>query len=342
MIKEGAVYHLFIGLFIACLLIFSSRSATKEFGHLFYFHEGIYNELESVLIAGTSFVEAIEVFQTDIWAYFDRQREFSPSVVVVAIDQETYDKLQIPNNQPLPRSQFAKLLEILASKGAKVVALDAHIEGFTPDDEKLVSAIRSVPTIIGIGRFGRSGYSGDGGRVYKSEDIFTDAAIGLGSFSILKDGDGVIRRFPPELLLDGRKYKSLGQEAAKKFREVTGGTNVNPDRSMVTSFGNNRPLIRFYGWRGLRVIPAHRLLTDPEFLINGEFKDKLVVVGFARKVWKNDPGMDNFTVGGFYQSGYKYSYGNAYQYSNRYSHNNSNPRHNSAFGVYCDNKSERH
>jgi adenylate cyclase len=301
--KNGSVYHLFIGLFIACLFVFSSRNATKELGHLFYFHEGMFDAIESVLMVGTSFVEVVEVLQSDIWDYFDRNREASSSVVVVAIDQDTYDKLKVPNNMPLPRSYFARLFDVLASKGARVVALDAHIEGFTSDDEQLVSAIRRVPTLIGVGRFGRSGYNDDTGRVYKSEAIFTNAAVGQGSFSILKDGDGVIRRLPPELLLEGKKYKSLGQEAAEKYLEYSRGSNGHSDNSIVTVFGNSRPLIRFYGWKGLPVIPAYRLLSEPDSLREEQLRDKLVVIGFARKVWKNDPGMDSFTIGGFYHSG---------------------------------------
>jgi adenylate cyclase len=74
-----------------------------------------------------------------------------PDVVVISIDQESSERLKLPNNpDKWPRSLHARLVEKLAKQGAKVITFDVHfLEARVPKDDSLFAdAIRKAGNVI--------------------------------------------------------------------------------------------------------------------------------------------------------------------------------------------------
>lgn len=74
-----------------------------------------------------------------------------PDVVVISIDQESSERLNLPNNpDKWPRSLHARLVEKLAKEGAKVITFDVHfIEPRSPKDDNLfAAAIRKAGNVV--------------------------------------------------------------------------------------------------------------------------------------------------------------------------------------------------
>jgi len=89
------------------------------------------------------YFEGFEAKASDLLLWV-RGRIKSPEIVLVHIDDQAFRNLG--ENQPLPRSYLAGIIEVLAKSGAKVIAMDIELKVKTDphEDELLLKAIQTA------------------------------------------------------------------------------------------------------------------------------------------------------------------------------------------------------
>ena len=95
--------------------------------------------------------ETLELRFLDLWFNVRGPVASPEDVVIVAMDEESYDHFGISLNQAWPRALHAKLLRRLAECGAKRVVFDVLFLGDGPDataDRELAEAMRGVPCAV--------------------------------------------------------------------------------------------------------------------------------------------------------------------------------------------------
>ena len=109
---------------------------------------GTIGVIASVLPLGLDLDETVGL---DVLFRLRGERPAPPDVVVVSIDKESCECLNLPDNpDKWPRSTHARLTEILAKEGARVIAFDVHfIEPRSPEDDNLFAgAIRAARNVV--------------------------------------------------------------------------------------------------------------------------------------------------------------------------------------------------
>lgn len=189
--------------------------------------------LISVRIADPSFVESIRL------RYFDqlitsKESIVSQQVAVVNIDDET---IRQKGQFPFPRGEYATIIDTLYRHGAGLVVFNV----FLPDsdrfgqDSKLGSALKQHPVVFphtavndqitdsvtqipfrpGVSIIGE----GDPGIKYKSilsnVRSVNENAAGIGIVNTFPELDGVIRRVPMLINIDGKLYPSISLETLR-------------------------------------------------------------------------------------------------------------------------------
>src|ERR1700690_1865618 len=96
--------------------------------------------------AGFLFLQNIELRTLDLRFGLRGTRPHDDRVVIVGIDERTLQKL---GSFPLPRKSYARLVQSLASAGARVVAFDATFP--TPESNSGLEALRKLQEEIGPG-----------------------------------------------------------------------------------------------------------------------------------------------------------------------------------------------
>ncbi len=81
----------------------------------------------------------IELKTLDMWFKIRGQRPPTSPIVIVTIDQKSQDVL---GHWPFPRSQFAKVLDVLKAAGGKVVAFDVTFP--QPDENSSLQTLRTL------------------------------------------------------------------------------------------------------------------------------------------------------------------------------------------------------
>jgi adenylate cyclase len=175
-------------------------------------------------------------------------------VVVVEIDDRTFNELD--EAFPFPRSLHAKLIDRLREAGAKTIAYDIQFTEPTQrrEDRALVDAIVRDGNVV----LATTEIDAHGG---------THTLVGgrAANASLIPDGDGVIRRIPPEI--QGLKTFSVATAEAFTGRPVD-----------VSEFDDGSALIDYVGPPGtFDSISFSRVLKGdfPERL----FENKAVIVG---------------------------------------------------------------
>lgn len=185
----------------------------------------------------------------------------------MAIDEPSFS--EIAKQWPWPRSLHGRLVEVLAAEGASVVAFDVlFAEASVPEEDAALSrAIQS---------FGRVVLAADiehlHGRAYAGEmavEPFSDLLVGAsaGIATVPLDPDGVVRRY--HRLAGGER--SLAEAAASLYA----GRELRAPESAC---------IRYAGPPGtFTTVSYYQALAPAEFLPEGFFRDKIVLVGRAVK-----------------------------------------------------------
>ena len=240
-----------------------------------------------------------------------------PRIVVVDVDERS---LSVLGQWPWRRDRLAALVDRLRDLGARTIALDFVFS--EPDrnnspegdaDGALADTLRRGGVVLGYAlTFGAPSASADrcalqplpvtvvepsgadgGWPMFEatgavcSLPALASAAGTSGFLNATPDGDGILRRMPLVIQMDGRVYPSLGLAASLAMQDVVAGElrAVNANSSVLTIGDRRVPLdgranllLRFRGER--RTFPFVSAADVMEGRTAGDaFRDKLVFVG---------------------------------------------------------------
>jgi len=203
-----------------------------------------------------------------------QQETIAPDVVTVEIDNASVREY---GQWPWPRDKLAKDIESLYRKGASIVVLPILFadKDRLGGDARFDEMLKKTPTIIGqipanqtkgnpvprgVAAIGMPwqqwiyNYSGAVGPI----EPFSKSAIGVGMMLIAPENDGVVRRMPLVIQIDGQLYPSLSMEI---LRTAAGDISYQ----MKTGEG---------GVEALRIPKYKKILTDANGAIWIDFKWK--------------------------------------------------------------------
>ena len=203
-----------------------------------------------------------------------QQEVITDKIITVEIDN---DSIRERGQWPWPRNELAKDIEELYRMGAAIVVVpilfaDADRMG---GDQQFDEMLKKTPTIIGqipanetkgnpvprgIATIGTPwqpwvyNYKGAVGPI----ESFAKSAIGVGMMLIAPEGDGVVRRMPLVVQIDGQLYPSLSMEI---LRVAAGDLSYQ----MKTGEG---------GIEALRIPKYKKIMTDANGAVWIDFKWK--------------------------------------------------------------------
>jgi adenylate cyclase len=203
-----------------------------------------------------------------------QQEEISDKIVTVEIDNES---IRERGQWPWPRNELAKDIEELYRMGAAIVVVPILFadEDRMGGDQYFDDMLKISPTIIGqipanqtkgnpvprgIATIGTPwqpwvyNYEGAVGPI----EPFAKSAIGVGMMLVAPEGDGVVRRMPLVVQIDGQLYPSLSMEI---LRVAAGDLSYQ----MKTGEG---------GIEALRIPKYKKILTDANGAVWIDFKWK--------------------------------------------------------------------
>jgi len=218
------------------------------------------------------------------WKLFDsrlviRGKEKPPkNIVIVAIDDDTYNNLKI--TFPYPRAYYAKLLNNLKKAGAKEVVFDIEFDTPSADDSTLSNAIKSFGNVILASKLTR------GGSV-EPESILGDVCK-TGFINLIGDKDGVVRKY----LFSYNGHPSLALSAYKTLKKMNSSKDVN----YLYFYGSQGTFPYYSFWsvlddetfwvKGIED-SANDANVFYEYLKDSTFYNKIVFVGVTLKELKD-------------------------------------------------------
>lgn len=221
--------------------------------------------LAHLQLYSTEWGQRLEHLSLDLW--FQVRGSIPPpdDLVVVAMDEYSYDELGIPYDKAWPRAVHAMLLERLHELGAKRVIFDVLFLGSSGDeesDQELAAALALLPTVIGVDTADSSG-SVRITKLLKPYEPFVESVEQLG-FVGLPHENGYVRRFRTVDVKLQTQFPSLAEGGAG--REI-------PKRP------GQRDYINFYGPAGTIPTLSYYQVLDPNWNAASELKGKTVFVG---------------------------------------------------------------
>jgi adenylate cyclase len=163
---------------------------------------------------------ATDAFESQELDTVDRRFNFrgnqtpSPDVAVVAVDDRTFNQLEL--QWPFPRSVHGELIDRLSADGAKTIVYDVQFTEPTTfrEDNALVEAVAGA-TRAGAGVVLATEEVGRGGstRIFGGDEVLREVGARAGNSVATPDADGVLRRFPYE----AQGLKGLAVVGAEEF-----------------------------------------------------------------------------------------------------------------------------
>jgi adenylate cyclase len=183
----------------------------------------------SVRIADPTFVESVRL------RYFDTlitsKAPTDNNIYTVNIDESSLDKY---GQWPLPRAEYAKIIKNLYDRGAGLVVLNVLMAepDRTGGDAVLSTALKNYPVVLGSVPSGKTKNTPrvPGSAVLGPEWLdqivqypglianvpqLENNAAGIGIVSTLPEVDGVNRRLPLIVTVDGKLYPSMAMETLR-------------------------------------------------------------------------------------------------------------------------------
>ena len=183
----------------------------------------------SIRIADPVFVESVRL------RYFDtlitQKEPTANNIYTVNIDEAALDKY---GQWPLPRAEYAKIIKDLYDRGAGLVVLNVIMAepDRTGGDAVLATALKQYPVVLGsvpaqkTKNSPRNPGSAVMGPEWQDQIVqypglianipsLENAAAGIGIVSTLPEIDGVNRRLPLVVSVDGKLYPSISMEALR-------------------------------------------------------------------------------------------------------------------------------
>jgi adenylate cyclase len=230
-----------------------------------------------------------------------QQEEISDKIVTVEIDNES---IRERGQWPWPRNELAKDIEALYRMGAAIVVVPILFadEDRMGGDQQFDEMLKKTPTIIGqipanetkgnpisrgVATIGTPwqpwvyNYTGAVGPI----EPFAKSAIGVGMMLVAPEGDGVVRRMPLVVQIDGQLYPSLSMEILRvaagdlSYQMKTGEGGIEalriPKYKKVLTDANGAVWIDFK-WK-TKTYPINRLV-EKELFEELNFNGKIVIL----------------------------------------------------------------
>jgi CHASE2 domain-containing sensor protein len=216
-----------------------------------------------VLVAyGTNLMRQLELSTVDA-RFSIRGAEPAPELLVVAIDDKTFDDLEI--QWPFPRDLHGQVVDRLAAAGARVIAYDIQFTEPSADveaDNALIEAVASADHVV----LATTEVDEQGGHaVFGGEEVLDDLGARAGNALLPADPGGAIRRVPYAV----EKLIAFSVAAAEEAR----GTPIDPD-----SLGGESAWIDFRGPPGtIEAVSFSDVLADR--VDESRIRGQVVVVG---------------------------------------------------------------
>lgn len=226
-------------------------------------------------------------------------------VVIVKISDE--DIVALPGTYPFPRSYYGHVVENLNRAGAKVIALDITFSTPTAEDSSFRSVLeKNKNVILGI-KAASETYSPNydiHSREPKYDNVFYDVNKRLGVVNVLKDRDGVVRRYLPAITVDDFLTPTFAIATLNSYWDFSPDTRPAIESDAFVYHDMRIPkydpitfMLNYYGPVGsFKYVPFSHVIDDERFstqdeLDTGEefntfdenmmsiFKDKIVFIG---------------------------------------------------------------
>ena len=199
------------------------------------------------------------------------------NVIIVALDEASYDALRLPMDRPIPRAYHAKLLKRLAELGATRVVFDIVFAGqsASPEgDAALADSVSKLPVFLGVDH-GVSVEEGSGRVIHeliKPDPFLSTPAAGLALVGLQLE-DGVARHFFQNQDENLSDFVTLSEAGA--------GIKTAQQRS-EHQLPRSGDLINFYGKsHSIPTISLYQVLEEEVPIPQKLIKDKIVYVGLA-------------------------------------------------------------
>ena len=198
-----------------------------------------------------------------------------------------------------PRTVHAELIERLNEAGAKVIVFDFVFDTETEDDAILAAAIEQagnvVQPVLGVGDAIH-----DQANTVRYEQrvlpatVFLEGSAAAGHANILHDQDGLIRRLPTVMDVDGEVYPSIVLAALQLFLQTgrTPSAIPQPENGRLPFIGRQIPVdgsgamsIYYAGPPATTTANTFRMVSYQDVLDGAAaselFHDKIVLVGIT-------------------------------------------------------------
>ena len=209
----------------------------------------------------------LDYLLSDYWFRLRGSHAAPDEVVLIAMNESSYQVLGIPYNQAWPRALHARLLEKLRAAGVKRVVFDVLFlgAGGNPEaDQNLAQAFSQVPTVIGADEGKLDTQYGSTFELLLPYEKFREHAdIGLVA---LPEEEGYVRHFrlPQTSQGNSGELLPLAFAAAKGLQAIPSA----------------RDLLNFYGPAGhLKSYSYYQLLEDAVPFPLEQLRNKIVFVG---------------------------------------------------------------
>ena len=167
-----------------------------------------------IVTYATGAFEELKLSTVDTRFDFRGDESPSPDVAVVAVDDETFNQLEL--QWPFPRSVHGRLIDRLREAGVKTIVYDVQFtEPTVPrEDNALVEAVARADrggagVVLATEEVGRGGST----RIFGGDAVLREIGARPGSSTVFPDSDGVLRHFPYE----SQGLKGLAVVGAEEF-----------------------------------------------------------------------------------------------------------------------------
>jgi CHASE2 domain-containing sensor protein len=216
----------------------------------------------------SNFGEQLELYQSDLW--FRVRGTIAPpkEIVIVGIDEATYQELGFSHVKPISRAALGQMVQALSEAGAELAILDIFFqdEGESPEENKILAdALGSMPTFIGSFRYA--------------------ATRQLSSYDEMKE---VSPR--PQFEARAKEVAMMNLFEEPKVRHFSLFRLNGRHEPLPVVFGRYRgleipkpsDLINYYGPPGsIPEVSAYKVLKDPLDTNIARFRGKIVFMGSA-------------------------------------------------------------
>lgn len=243
----------------------------KDLGKLTSASIGIALAAFAFIIFHLGLLDSVELKTLDFRFRVRGPRLPQAPIVIVNIDQDSFDELHLP--WPWPRDLHAELIRKLARGGAKVIGFDILFLEPKPDareDRELALAIKEAGNVI-LGAELTEELSSDFGPKRTMNlpiPLLRDDALGYGLVNLIRSPDAVVRSAMVSTRFQEREYLALAPRIYQALRQSAPEIKPSGEPYWIDFHGPARtyPTVPYY-----RVLKGE---IDPEF-----FRDKIVLVG---------------------------------------------------------------